>query len=180
MTRRHLVLVPGADFGPYHPLLFLAVMAARDRGMDINAMAWDDDPPAEGEDEERSDWVNERVESVLIDDVDTEPMLVGRSLGSYAAVVAATRELPAIWFTPLLDQPSVVNALESATAPVLLVGGTGDPAWDGDLARRVTKYVVEIPHANHGFRVPGQPLTAFANDMGTAATAVENFMDASW
>jgi pimeloyl-ACP methyl ester carboxylesterase len=78
--------------------------------------------------------------------------------------------------TPLLVAQPVVEALRRATAPVLLVGGTADPAWVGPLARRLSPYVLEVPGADHGMYVPG-PLARSAEVLGRVATAVEEFLD---
>jgi hypothetical protein len=63
--------------------------------------------------------------------------------------------LAAVWLTPLLHRPEVVEALARASAPFLLVGGTADPSWDGAVARRLTPHVLEVPDAHHGMLVPG-------------------------
>jgi hypothetical protein len=47
------------------------------------------------------------------------PLLIGKSLGTVAAGVAADRALPAVWLTPLLTQPWTLGA-ESPTVKSLL------------------------------------------------------------
>jgi hypothetical protein len=84
--------------------------------------------------------------------------------------------LPAVWLTPLLDNPALTVALRAATAPFLLVGGTGDRTWNGDRARELTPHVLEIEGADHGLYVPGR-LAASAAVLGRMATAVEDFLD---
>ena len=105
------------------------------------------------------------------------PVLVGKSLGTYAAELAAAKALPAIWHTPLLNDPRCVEALRNATAPFLLVGGTADRWWDGSLARGLTPYVLEVPDANHGMVLLGSPLSRSAAVLGEVATAVEELLD---
>ncbi|MGC5018724.1 alpha/beta hydrolase [Micromonospora sp. DT47] len=92
-----------------------------------------------------------------------------------AAPLAADHGLRAVWLTPLLRLPEVVDALGRATAPFLLVGGTADTAWDGEVARRLTPHVLEIPDADHGMMVPG-PLARSAEVLGRVCTAVEEFV----
>ncbi|MGH3264836.1 MAG: hypothetical protein ACRDNS_22920, partial [Trebonia sp.] len=99
-----------------------------------------------------------------------------KSLGTLAASVAADRALPAVWFTPLLTEPQVPEALRRATAPFLLIGGTADDWWDGDVARSVTPHVVEISGADHGLFAPG-PLKESAAVLAEVSTAVERFLD---
>jgi hypothetical protein len=80
------------------------------------------------------------------------PLLIGKSLGSLAAPVAAGRGLPAVWLTLLLT------------------------VWDGRLARSVTPHVLEIDGADHGMFVPGR-LAESAEVLGRVITAVEDFLD---
>lgn len=72
------------------------------------------------------------------------------------------------------------TALERATAPFLLVGGTGDPSWDGDVARRLSPHVLEIDAADHGLYVPGR-LTDSVAVLGRVVVAVQEFLETiSW
>ena len=74
----------------------------------------------------------------------------GKSLGTLAASLAADRNLPAIWLTPLLDLPWVIEALARAQAPFLLVGGTADQTWNSKAAHELTTHVLEVRGADHG------------------------------
>lgn len=114
------------------------------------------------------------VEQVLPALAAPTDLLVGKSLGSFAAPLAADRRLPAIWLTPLLHLPEVVTALERATAPCLLVGGTADLLGQrgGPPAH---PHVVEIPEADHSLMLPG-PLVRSAEALGRVSTAVEEFV----
>jgi hypothetical protein len=69
-----------------------------------------------------------------------------------------------------------VAALQAATAPMLLIGGTADETWDGALARKLSPHVLEVDGADHGLYVRG-PLAASAAVLGLVATAVERFLD---
>jgi hypothetical protein len=104
-------------------------------------------------------------------------VLVGKSLGTYAAELAAERGLPGIWHTPLLTIPHCVAALRRASAPFLLIGGTADTWWDGEVARSLTPHVLEVPDANHGMILLGEPLARSAAVLGRVVTAIEDFLD---
>lgn len=83
-----------------------------------------------------------------------------------------------MWLTPILTVPWVVAALERATAPLLLVGGTGNAMWDGAKARRLSPYVLEVEDADHGMPpVPG-PVSQSVAVLGRVVTAMAEFLDA--
>ena len=105
------------------------------------------------------------------------PLLIAKSLGTNAAMVAAERRLPAVWLTPILTVPWIPAALRRATTPFLLVGGTADPAWDGALARRLSTHVLEVEGADHGLQVPG-PLVDSIAVLGRVVTVMEEFLGA--
>ena len=100
--------------------------------------------------------------------------MIGKSIGSNAAVLAAERSLPAVWLTPLLTFPWIVAALERATAPVLLIGGTADKMWDGVAARRLSPDVFEVEQADHRRRArTARRLIAV---LGRVVQAIEQFL----
>ena len=121
-------------------------------------------------------WVVSEV-TPLLDRVGGRPLLIGKSQGTNAAALAADRSLPAVWLTPVLTVPWVVAALERATAPYLLVGGTADKLWDGAVARRLSPHVCEVAGADHGMYVAG-PLTESIAVLGRVTVAVEEFLRA--
>lgn len=174
---RAVVLVPGMVQG-HQPLLAFTEVAAFRRGGHAKRIWW---TPPEADLATLVPWVCDRVRDAL-DEPGTErpeatkALLVGKSLGSLAARVAAERELPAIWFTPILTDPAVVTEYEPATAPRLLVGGTGDPMWDGDIAKRLSPDVLEVPDADHFMIVPGS-LAESGRVLGEVAAVVERFLD---
>lgn len=175
---RTAVVVPGRMYDPSAPLLMYAGDAAEARGARRRGITWT--PPTDLRPAAAGPWVVDQVQAVL-DEVATEqpgstPLLIGKSLGTQAAPLAADRRLPAVWLTPLLTLDWVVAALRRASAPCLLIGGTADKAWDGELARALSPYVLEVPDADHGMYVPG-PLAGSAAVLGRVATAVEEFLD---
>ncbi|HEX7745881.1 MAG TPA: alpha/beta hydrolase [Micromonosporaceae bacterium] len=176
-SERVAVVVPGRMYGPSAPLLMYGADAAEARGARIDRISWTD--LAELRDVGPLDagpWVRAQVARALDAVAPQRPLLIGKSLGTHAALLAVERQLPAVWLTPLLMSDEIVDALRRATAPCLLVGGTRDPAWDGRLARELSPYVLEVDGADHGMYVPG-PLAGSAEVLGRVATAVEGFLD---
>jgi hypothetical protein len=148
------VLVPGRGYPPTAPLLFFAGMAALQHRWRVEHHWWD--PPKHVSDERTIAWVRSEVADVL--PPSGRVLVVAKSLGTLAASLASERELPAVWLTPILDLPEVVDAIAANPAPQLLVGGTGDDLWDGAVARRLsspTCTVAELPDADHVMMLPG-------------------------
>ncbi|MFC0528416.1 alpha/beta hydrolase [Phytohabitans kaempferiae] len=178
---RAALVIPGGMFGPHAPLLMYAAEAARARAASVRPFSWSrPDEPRHLDPSARGPWVLADVTPAL-DRLAREwpaatPLLIGKSLGSYASVLAADRGLPAVWLTPVLTDPWVVDGLRRMTAPFLLVGGTADRMWDGDLARGLTPHTLEVEGADHGMHVPGR-LASSAAVLGQVATAVEDFLD---
>jgi hypothetical protein len=169
------VVIPGGAFGPAAGLLMYTGIVAQQRGATLHRHWWSRRPSEPFEPKIES-WVRDDVEP-LLDRLGGSPLLIGKSLGTNAAGLAADRCLPAVWLTPILTVPWVVAALERATAPLLLVGGTGDALWDGATARRLSPYVLEIEDADHGMCVPG-PVGETVAVLGRVVTALDGFLDA--
>jgi hypothetical protein len=174
---RSAILAPGANYGADGPLLMYAGLAIRRRGGRTRPVVWD--LPRTTDLSQLRGRVVSQVESA-IDEMTaatgTAPVVIGKSLGSLAAPLVADRGLAAIWFTPLLKDEATVAALGQAAGPCLLVGGTADQLWDGQIARSLSRHVVEIDDADHRMFVPG-PLSASAAALGQVITAVEDFLD---
>jgi hypothetical protein len=170
-----VVVIPGAGYSVTTGMLWYASGVPAGRGASVHRHSWTE-PVPDPFDAASEAWVTAQVAPV----VDGRPLLVGKSLGTAAAALAADRGLPAVWLTPLLDVPWVVAALERATEPFLLVGGTADGHWDGATARRLTPHVLEVADADHGMAVPG-PMVATVGVLARMVTAMDEFLDAiSW
>jgi hypothetical protein len=170
MADRRAVLIPGRGYDTRAPLFVYVGEALRRAGFDTHEIGWQV-PPDLGADR-AAPWVAEQVAPALGESTD---LLVGKSLGTFAAPLAADRGIRAVWLTPLLTRADVADALGRATEPFLLIGGTSDQVWDGGVARRLTPHVLEIPDADHSLMVPG-PLAASAEVLGRVCTAVEDFL----
>jgi hypothetical protein len=166
------VLLPGARGGGAQPALWAAAVAAQELGW--NTLAVWDEYRGTYEERDRVRWVRGRAEPALRA-AEGRLVLLGKSLGSFAAEIAAERALPAVWYTPLLDQRRVVAALAAARAPVLLVGGTADPAWDGGLATTFDAELLELEDVDHGMQVAGDLARSLAA-LRTTAERTRSFL----
>lgn len=152
-AERRVVLLPGARYPTRAPLLWFAREVAISRG--FGALEVLDEPPA-GEDPFA--WALDRATRALDHEPSPLDVVVGKSLTSEAAGMAAERGLPAIWLTPLLDRPGIVAALARTGRPTLLVGSTADPTWRPEaLPPNVMLDVLELDGLDHGLQLPGDP-----------------------
>src|SRR5215208_4232121 len=167
---RAAIALPGALLGGM-PSLAFPLYALVARGWSA-VQVWDEfldrtvDP---------TPWVRARAEAAIgAADGARRLVIVAKSLSTRAAGLAAERSIPAIWLTPLLDDPESVEALRRRTAPALLIGGTADPAWDGTVAREVADDVLELPGADHGLGT-GVDSHALLANLGRIVERVDAF-----
>jgi pimeloyl-ACP methyl ester carboxylesterase len=174
-AERRVVIVPGARYPTRAPLLWFAREAAAARGFGVLEVL---DEPAAGEDPFA--WVRDRAQRALDHQPAPTTILIGKSLASDVADLAAERELPAIWLTPLLDRRSVLASLARATRPALLVGGTADPTWRPDaLSSNALLQVHEITGVDHSLQWPGEPAESLKVLRGVVRR-VDRFLGGSW
>ena len=156
---RVAIALPGALLGGMPSLAFpLYALAARGWSA---VQVWDERRDRTGD---ATAWVTTRAEAAIAAAGDPETIVVvAKSLSTRAAGLVAERGWPAIWLTPLLDDAECVEGLRRRRAPALLVGGTSDPTWDGDLARELSDDVLELAHADHGLGTGSGPRPLLAN-----------------
>lgn len=154
-TGRVALIIPGAGYSPARPLLHFARAVLLQHGWTVQELWWQiPEDFRQLSAEERATWVEGQVGAAVDAEDGACRLLVGKSLGSLAAGFAADRQIPAAWLTPLLTSDQVVRSLERATAPALLVGGTGDELWDVRIARELPHQILEIPSADHALEIP--------------------------
>ena len=121
------VVLPGRGYPPAAPGCAYAGYVLRAAGWRVRDVWWD--PPANASlsiDDEVA-WVGDQLASATAG-VAGPVLVVGKSLGTYGARLAAERSYPAIWLTPVLTEPALVDAIRANPARQLLVGGTDDRA----------------------------------------------------
>jgi hypothetical protein len=150
-------LVPGRGYPAVAPLLYFAQYALLQHGWSVRHLWWD--PPPYEDDEQTAAWVREQVQAAMpTPGGEGRVLVVAKSLGTFAAPLVAERGYEAVWLTPLLELPLLVDAMEANPARQLLVGGVADFAWDVDVAARLAEQgcdVLELPDADHGMMAPG-------------------------
>jgi hypothetical protein len=166
---RCVVLLPGVRYFSQAPLLWFAREAAQAGGWSV--LEVDERAPS---DQEPFEWMRGQARHAL-DATDAElTLVVGKSLGSAAAPMVSG---PAVWLTPLLVQPEIVEALGSASAPTLLIGSPADPTWgDGEPPDNPALEALELPGLDHSLQVPGDPL-ASVDVLRTVTERVSAFYD---
>jgi pimeloyl-ACP methyl ester carboxylesterase len=147
LGERTLVLLPPARGAGAQWALWAAAIAAQELGWSTLAV-WDEYHSGYEDEAVRLRWVRERAEAGLARAGDNA-VLAGKSLASFAAELGRA----AIWYTPLLTEPVVAEALRRTSAPVLLVGGTADPSWDSAIAESLPAEVLELEDVDHAMQV---------------------------
>jgi hypothetical protein len=171
---RCVVLLPGAWYATSAPLLWFARHAAQARGWEIIEQRellgrTAQDPFA---------WAVEKAELAIGQTKDADKVaVVGKSLASAAAGLVAALRFPAVWLTPLLTDNRVVDDMERASAPTLLVGSRADQTWDASrIPDNPNIEVYELDGLDHGLEVPGDPL-ASADALKDVTERVGEFLD---
>ena len=167
---RLAVLLPGRFYSPNHPVLYYSREALLVQGWSVEEVWWDP------EDLVSDDAVIKRIEEVLNATSDNNPLIVGKSLGSLALPSVARRGWSGIWLTPLLNRPELVTALKDIRAKTLMIGGTADEAWNHEVAKSSGQQLLEIPGANHGLEIPGDP-SASVRLLGEIVSTILTFME---
>jgi hypothetical protein len=150
---RCLLLLPGVRYFSQAPLLWFAREAAQAAGWSVLELS--ERAPAG---QEPFAWMRARADAALAATGADRVAVLGKSLGSAAAPLAAARGLPAVWLTPLLVRPEVVAAINASRAPALLVGSRDDPTWaDGERPAGEALEIVELDGLDHSLQVAGDP-----------------------
>ncbi|BCJ39918.1 hypothetical protein GCM10010168_27770 [Actinoplanes ianthinogenes] len=175
------ILIPGLAYSAERPLLHFAGAVFASRGWQIRPVSWSEPPPrragryfAEWFTEQRS-FVRTQLTPILDSVTASRVALAGKSMGAFAAALAAERELPAVWLTPVLNDSPLVDDLRAATAPFLLVGSDADPAWDAAAARGFGQPVCEVLGADHSLEFAGDPVRSVAA-LRTVTVAIDAFV----
>jgi hypothetical protein len=152
---RCVVLLPGVRYFSQAPLLWFAREAAQAEGWSVLELS--ERAPA---DADPFAWMRERASQALAATAAGTVAVVGKSLGSAAAPLVSERGLPAVWLTPLLGRPDVVDALRAARVTTLAVGSPADPSWAEGTPESDYVESLELDGLDHSLQVEGDPLAS--------------------
>ena len=178
-SRGLALVLPGRAYSLSAPLLEFARRALLQHGFTVQQVWWDSESRG---DEDADRWVRRQVTDALAEERrDTgggdHVVLVGKSLGTRAASYAAERGLDAIWFTPLLVEPVIAEAIAANAGRQLLVGGLGDDLWDDAVACELADNgcdVLAVADADHSMGTADAVRTAEIHV--EVARAVDTFL----
>jgi pimeloyl-ACP methyl ester carboxylesterase len=109
-----------------------------------------------GEHDDPLGWERECAQRAMEAAGDARLLVIGKSMATLLAGEIAERDLPAVWLTPLLGEPSVIDGLARTRRPALLASGDADPTWLTDqLPDNPALEVLELSGADHAVQVPG-------------------------
>lgn len=146
------ILLPGRNLGIATPVLHWPAALLTQIGWSVLGVTWDQGEVARGAVAHVRGCADAALDRAP---TDRPVLVVAKSLGTLALPWAVEQGLPGAWLTPLLDDSAVLTAVQEASQPTLLVGGTADPYWQlpGEIGRGVR--VTEVPGADHGLQQRG-------------------------
>jgi predicted alpha/beta-hydrolase family hydrolase len=171
------LVAPGRAYPPSAPLLEFARRALLQHGLTVRQLWWDTTTRSRDDEGAPERWVRRHVAAALAEESADRVLVVGKSLGTRAASYAAERGLDAIWFTPLLVDAAVAEAIAANPGRQLLVGGLADELWDSGVAGELAENgceVLEVPDADHSMGTADAVRTAEIHL--EVARAVERFL----
>ena len=168
---RALVL-PGGGYSVDHPLLFWACQVLTQAGWRVVTMRWRAGDLTEADRQAFVDAGARRLDAEA--GTAARTIVLGKSLGCYAAAWASALGYPGIWLTPVLTDPVVAGMLASYRPPSLVLGGTADSMWSCPDTVRDGQRIVELDGVDHMLH-RGSDWRASIEVLGTALAAVEEF-----
>ncbi len=159
-SARRALILPGRRYAPALPLLQRTRSVLEEHGWSVHEVWWRVPESLEG----INGWVAARAAAAVAEEGALPPaperwLFAAKSLGT-RVVRTGPRADAYVLLTPLLTSAGVVasvTALVAQGVPVLLVGGTEDELWSPEAARATGARLLEVPGADHGLEVTGDP-----------------------
>jgi hypothetical protein len=168
---RVATILPGIGYTVDMPLLYYTGRALLQRGWAVDEVWW---RPAEDAIEE---WATEQSQHLVqrITEAET-PLVVAKSLGTFAMPLCLGTRTAGIWLTPLLNNPRIASATADLDHRHLLVGGTADRAWVPALAEGSSATHLSIDGANHSLE--HSDAEASVGVLAQVLRSISGFLDA--
>ncbi|TDE98825.1 hypothetical protein EXU48_01075 [Occultella glacieicola] len=145
------VMLPGGLYSVQGPLLYWCAEVLLQRGWRVIGVVW---PPEVSSAADPRHHVEAELDAVIAAVGGTPDLVVAKSLGSHALPWSIREGVPGVWLTPVLTDPTVIDALARAGPSHLAIGGTVDPMW-APAATLTTRAVLKtIGDADHSILVP--------------------------
>lgn len=146
-------MLPGRAYPVNRPALAAVVDVLEQHGYDVRPVSWE----LEAIPEDPAAFVTARL-------VEAAPggahLVVGKSLGAWAAPYAAGRAMTAVWVTPVLGEPDVAAGIRANPAAQLVVAGLVDPLHDVQVAAGLGCDLVELDGVDHALSGTGDAVVA--------------------
>lgn len=146
------ICLPGRRGGVDTPVMHWPATLLTEIGWSVLCVTWDEASRTQLGASDVQDYADAALDRA---DQGRPVLLVAKSLGTFALPWAVEHQLPGVWLTPLVGEPTVLAAVESAQQPTLLVGGTADPYWQSPERPGSGVEILELPGADHGLHQPG-------------------------
>lgn len=170
---RVVTVLPGSGYTAMAPLLWYTRSALGDLGWTVRTLEWTAGPSFASA---RTAYA-EVLDGAGAPGEDALHLVVAKSLGTLAMPLAVRLGLPGVWLTPVLTSEQAPDVRETVAAldeNHLLVGGTADPLWDGDLADSSDADILEVENADHSLEVPNDRAENLAI-LDEVVSAIEEF-----
>lgn len=155
------VVLPGRQYTADGPLLFFAAQTALTRGWDVRQVWWEAPPRNSWPIGDEIAWVGTELDAA-VDGYDGQILVIGKSLGTFAAPLAAARAYDAAWLTPLLTEPDIADVLMTYPARQFIVIGSSDPFLSEEVFEALPGERLLVA-GDHVLRVPGDPSAMVAS-----------------
>ena len=183
-TNTLAVIFPGLHYSCDKPLLYYTTKLLINTGCDVLQLKTDytrRDFQFSAR-EQRASWILSDAHAAVQSGVSQRPyrqvIFVGKSLGTLSIAglvnIDTGKDLSAVWITPLLNQPLLVDAAINFKGRSLYIVGTGDDTYIPENLEKIKantdSRVIFVENANHSLEIP--------NDINSSVEIIQDVMHA--